>query len=385
MVPDRRRHPAHPPPPERVGHGQRIGGHPERRHRPPLLGAGLMTVDPMGMPALYAPPRNGPSRTTTGRVIWEESYLNNMVGTFNDGIGSAHLDWDVIAPGGGPSVRLDNQGVTATPTVTGGNVQLVLGGSPQTITTSSNSTLVGTSAATGSPAGALAYAGLNTGYIVVTSTNATVGNWATTDGNSYVMTYTSYVVSGSANAWVVTFSGVNILPLPQTYGLPTPTLTTANVGTGLLNINNPNPNPTGAPQPTVSVVHKRRINDQFSGVFGAETWFRPTSVSSATSGASVFAHRLYNRNGVNYYGATAYPQFAQGFMRGGATWWKDKVLLWGPPGSGPSGAACQFIPVAFSVGAFGQHSWDPVGTAAGTQSQWDKAGCWNYSKIIVNM
>ena len=321
----------------------------------------MTTPDPMGMPALYAPPRNGPTRATTGRVVWEENFDENILGLFNDGIGSAHIDHN-IRFNGHPSVRLDPQGISGAANLTGGNQALTIGGSPVTITTTSASTLVTTSAATGSPAA------FTFGYILMQSAS---GNPSTTDANSYVLTYASRVISGSANAWVVTFAGCNILPIP---GTPNTTLTTT-VG-GPCNACNPQYHPTGSPQPSYMPVFKRRVNDQGGGNWGSELWWKPTSQQSATTATSLFVHRLYTRNGYTYFGGSVMTQFAIGMTR--TVWANDYLLFWYATGSGTSGGGVIWVPLAFACGAYSQHSWDPV------NGTFDRSGCWNFSKIIID-
>ena len=210
-----------------------------------------------------------------------------------------------------------------------------------------------------------------TGYIMLNSL-ATGG--PTVDGNSYVLSYTSAAVTGSTGAWVVTFSGVQIYNIP---GTPNTTVTTQNIGTAVMTANNPNPNPTGNAQPGAGVVFKRRMNDQFSGKFGHELWWKPTSKSAISSATSTFCHRLYNRNGYSGYAGSIYPQSAIGMTR--AVWANDYLLLWYSTGTGSGGSGCVWVPLGFHQGAFSQHAWDPV------QGSWDRAGCWNYSKIILNM
>jgi hypothetical protein len=320
-------------------------------------------LDPPAAP--YAPARTGPARPSTGRVLFTEDFSDGILGMYNDGIGSASVDHN-IRFNGLPSVRLDPQTVSGTATFTGGNQQLVLGGSAQTITTTPSATLVGTTTQAGTPALAAA------GYITLISTTGGAG--PTADGNSYVLSYTSAVVSGVTTAWVVTFSGVKILAIP---GTPNTTVTTQNIGTATMACGNPNPNPTGNAQPTASVVFKRRINDQFSGKFGHELWWKPTSKSTVTSATSSFCHRLYNRDGYSGYAGSIYPQSAVGMTR--QVWSNDFMLLWASTGTGSGGSNCTWIPLGFHQGAFAQHAWDPVG------GSWDRAGCWNYSKIILDM
>jgi hypothetical protein len=316
-------------------------------------------------PAPYAPARTAPARPSSGRVIFEENFDDGILGMFNDGCGSASIDHN-IRFNGHPSVRLDPQTTSGTGTMTGGSQLLTLGGSAQTITTASSATFVGTTNQSGTPV-------LNaTGYITLNS--LTGGAGPTADGNSYVLSYTSVVVSGVTTAWVVTFSGVQIYNIP---GTPNTTVTTQNIGTATMTANNPNPNPTGNAQPSAGVVFKRRLNDQFSGKFGHELWWKPTSKSAISSATSAFCHRLYNRDGFNGYAGSIYPQSAVGMTR--SVWANDYLLLWASTGTGSGGSGCTWMPLGFHQGAFSQHAWDPV---AGS---WDLAGCWNYSKIVLNM
>jgi len=154
-------------------------------------------------------------------------------------------------------------------------------------------------------------------------------------------------------------------------------VTTANIGTATMVAGNPNPNPTGNAQPSAGVVFKRRINDQFSSRFGHEFWWKPTSKSAATSATSILCHRLYNRDGFNGYAGSIYPQFAIGMTR--SVWANDYLLLWYATGTGSGGSGAVWVPLGFHQGAFGQHAWSPV------DGSWDTAGCWNYSKLILNM
>lgn len=80
----------------------------------------------------------------------------------------------------------------------------------------------------------------------------------------------------------VTFSGLPSARLdPQ-----------GNIQTGGSNPGVTGPNQTG-------VVFKRRIADNFSGIFGMEFWFRLTSANWINNGNSLFACSIYNRDGVN--------------------------------------------------------------------------------------
>jgi hypothetical protein len=319
----------------------------------------------MGLPpAAYAPSRTAPARPSGGLVIFEENFDDGIMGMWNDGSGSASVDHNVRF-NGHPSVRLDPQTVSGTATFTGGNQQLTLGGSTATYTTTGSGTLVGTTTQAGTPVVAAS------GYITLIAPSS---GGPTADGNSYSLTYASAVVSGVTTAWVVTFTGVAINPIP---GTPHTTVTTANVGSATMAVNNPNPNPTGNAQPSAGVVLKRRINDQFSSTFGHEFWWKPTSKSAMTSATSVFTHRLYNRDGNSGWAGSIYPQSAVGMTR--QVWSNDYLLLWYATGTGSGGAGATWVPLGFVVGAFNQHAWDPV------SGSWDAAGCWNYSKLIVNM
>jgi hypothetical protein len=141
-------------------------------------------------------------------------------------------------------------------------------------------------------------------------------------------------------------------------------------------VNNPNPNPTGSPL-TSGVVFKRRLDDQFSGKFGHEVWFRPTSKSAATSATSVFSVSLYNRDGSSFWAARWMPQLAIGMFPAGGVWNNDNQLHWFVTGTSTAGFVWQPLGFATRTG-YSQHSWDPV---AGS---WDRAGGWNYCKIIAN-
>jgi hypothetical protein len=263
-------------------------------------------------------------------------------------------------------MRLDPQNNSSTNQATGGNQQLTLGGSPAAYTASSNGTLVGTSSASGSPA--VKAGALN--YILLNGQTAGATN-PTSDGNSYVLTYTSAVISGGANAWVVTFSGVNLLGLP---GTPAASVTTANIGTAVMAVNNPNPNATGSAI-TNGVVFKRRLDDAFSGRFGHSFWYRPTSKSSASSFTSVFTGSLYNRDGQNFWASRCMIQVAVGMNPG--TWNNDNQLLWYVTSTSTAGFL--WVPFAFSrFTGYSQHSWDPVG------GSWDLAGGWNQMKIVAD-
>lgn len=280
---------------------------------------------------------------------------------FNDGCGSACID-HAVRFNGRPTLRLDPQNNSSTAGATGGNQQLTLGGSAQTITAASSATLVGTTTQSGAPAVRAA------GWILL---NGLASAGPTADGNSYVLAYTSAVLSGSTGAWVVTFGGVSLAPLP---GTPATAVTTAGIGTAVMAVNNPNPNGTGSAL-TSGVVVKRRIDDQFSGRFGHEVWYRPTSKSAATSFTSVFCISLYNRDGQNAWAARFMPQLAIGMNPG--TWSNDNQLHWVV--TGDSGSGFVWVPLGFATqSGYSQHSFDP---AAGS---WDAAGGWNYCKIIAD-
>ena len=311
--------------------------------------------------AVGEPVPEPPSRASTGRVLFEENFADGMLGIFNDGCGSASVDHNVRF-NGRPSVRLDPQNNSSTASATGGNQQLTLGGSPQAITASSNATLVGTATQAGTPVVK------TTGWILL---NGLASAGPTSDGNSYVLSYTSAVITGSTGAWIVTFSGVNLVALPGTAGA---SVTTASIGSAVMAVNNPNPNATGSPL-TSGVVLKRRIDDQFSGRFGHEVWYRPTSKSSSTSFTSVFAVSLYNRDGQNYWAARFMPQLAIGMNPG--TWNNDNQLHWFLTGTSTGGFIWQ--PLGFATrSGYSQHSWDPV------SGSWDRAGGWNYCKIVAD-
>lgn len=313
--------------------------------------------------AVGEPVPSAPSRASTGRVLFEENFADGLLGVFNDGCGSASVDHNVRF-NGRPSARLDPQNNSSTGSATGGNQQLTLGGSPQTITASSNSALAGTTTQSGAPAIK------TTGWILL---NGLASGGPTSDGNSYVLSYASSVTSGGSGAWVVTFSGVNVVNLP---GTPATSVTTANIASAVMAVNNPNPNATGSPL-TSGVVLKRRIDDQFSGRFGNEVWFRPTSKSSASSFTSVFSVSLYNRDGASFWAARWMPQVAIGMFPSGGVWNNDNQLHWFLTGT--SGGGFTWQPLGFATrSAYSQHSWDPV---AGS---WDRAGGWNYCKIVAD-
>lgn len=313
--------------------------------------------------AVGEPVPAAPSRGSSGRVLFEEHFSSGILGVFNDGCGSASVDHN-IRLNGRPTIRLDPQGNSSTASATGGNQQLTLGGSPQTITASSSSTLVGTATSAGTPVVKAA------GWILLNGLSA---SGPTSDGNSYVLSYTSAVITGGSGAWTVTFSGVNVVNLP---GTPAASVTTATIGTAVMAVNNPNPNPTGSPL-TSGVVFKRRLDDQFSGKFGHEVWFRPTSKSAATSATSVFSVSLYNRDGSSFWAARWMPQLAIGMFPAGGVWNNDNQLHWFVTGTSTAGFVWQPLGFATRTG-YSQHSWDPV---AGS---WDRAGGWNYCKIIAN-
>jgi len=321
--------------------------------------AGLV-VRHLAEPAL--PP---PDRSHSGRVLFVEDFRGGATGVYNDGCGSAHVDPEVMF-NGLPSLRLDPQGNSSTSSATGGNQQLTLGGSAATYTVGGSGTLVGTTTQAGSPA-----VDTGGGYIVL-NTPSSSASWPTTDGNSYVLTYASAVISGGSGAWTVTFSGVGLAGLP---GAPGTSVTTANQGTAVMAACNPNPNGTGSPL-TSGVVAKRRICDQFSGRFGHAVWLRPTSKSAATSFTSVVCVSLYNRNGTAAVLGRMMIQTAVG-MNPSPGWNNDNQLLWYVTPGTPVGF--KWVPFAFLTrAAFNQHSYDP---AAGS---WDAAGGWHYAKIVCD-
>jgi len=283
-------------------------------------------------------------------------------GMFNDGCGSASPDYNVLF-NGYPTLRLDPQGNTTSSSTN--SQQLTLGGSPQTLTAASSASFVTTSAQTGSPT-----VDTGGGYIVL-NTPSSSGSWQTTSGNSAVLSYTSAVVSGTANNWTVTFSGTKLVVLP---GSPDTSITTANIGTATCIVNNPNPHAGNSPN-TSGTVTKRRIDDEYTGRFGNAMWFRPTSKSSASANTALISVSLYNRDGTNQNAARMMFQLAIG-MNPASNWNNDNTLLWYLDNAAPIGGAQRYVPFAFTTkNAMSQHSWDPVG------GSWDDAGVWRYVKV----
>jgi hypothetical protein len=126
-------------------------------------------------------------------------------------------------------------------------------------------------------------------------------------------------------------------------------------------VNNTDP---GTSPLTNGVVYKRRIHDSYSGIFGAECWFRWTSSSNNLNIFSSLS--VYNRDGANF--------------------WMSRLWL-DPMGNNvdpharilkSDGTYLDVMTVTGQNGT-GSHLYDP------TSGQLDKAGGWHYAKLVTDL
>lgn len=354
-------------------------------------------------PSLSASPsRIGYTRSTNGRVMFIDDPSTGIEGRFNDGIGSAFIDWDAQIAGG-PSIRLDNQGFLS-PAATNGSCtgKANVGSSPVTLTTTSSVNLPVTlnSPSTLGPASTqqnLAQSGFF--------------QFMAADGNTYMGSYTGYLAYSNPTLTLtgcklltptqdpadITGASVGVkLYTPQTAtSVTVPTYSTsASLGTstsgiiGYVIIGNPFVN-CGLSPITTGVVFKRRWMDNENSKFGIEMPMRYTAtrapgaqVTGSGIGISNFAwsYSIYNRDGANYYCARVMLQTNVLMQNGTATtgWSSDNAILW--VASGGTTAQPTMTPLGIiTKTSFNQHGWDPYG-----QQNWDRAGGWNTMKTIAD-
>ena len=114
---------------------------------------------------------------------------------------------------------------------------------------------------------------------------------------------------------------------------------------------------------TTGVVFKRRINDNFSGAFGAETWVRWTSSNNNTNVFTTVS--LYNRDGTNAWVSRFWIDTTAG---------TDSANIFYLNSAGTYTQLGSTI----ATQSFTQHQWDPV------NGSWDRAGTWHYVKLVTN-
>jgi hypothetical protein len=73
-----------------------------------------------------APPRPAPTRTTGGRVLYVENFSSVQPGLWNDGVGWAGRDCDIML-GGRPTLRLDTGGQTNSSATNPGRTAITAG------------------------------------------------------------------------------------------------------------------------------------------------------------------------------------------------------------------------------------------------------------------
>jgi hypothetical protein len=129
-----------------------------------------------------------------------------------------------------------------------------------------------------------------------------------------------------------------------------------------------NPGRTAA---TAGVVFKRRIQDNFSGVFGLEAWFRFSSTNNTT--ASYLSMSVYNRDGANAYHSRVWLDPA-----GNNTPMHGRIL----DGVASAGGTATYADVVTSgnQNGAGSHMYDLTATGG----RGDKAGGWHYVKLVTD-
>lgn len=88
--------------------------------------SGISSIGAASHVQQVSPARPSPSRVSGGRILFVEDHSSGLNGMFNDGCGSASVDYDIMF-NGRPTVRLDPQGNTNASATTPGTSPLTQG------------------------------------------------------------------------------------------------------------------------------------------------------------------------------------------------------------------------------------------------------------------
>ena len=342
-------------------------------------------------PLSASPSREGYTRATTGRVMFIDDASNGIEGRFNDGIGSAFVDWDAQIAGY-PSIRLDNQGLLSS---SAANYGSCVGKCTTSVTLTPTSSV------------SLIFSLLNTANSPAAQNLSITGGpfqFMATDGNTYIGTYTDFgytspnVTLNGCKLMTVASTTANVVPGTSVFGQPGASATCPVWGSQSLGLGaaylgyvvagNPWTN-CGLSANTQGVVFKRRIMDNEISKFGAEYPMRYTntraagsSVSGTQAGINQFAWSLsiYNRDGGLFHAARMMLQPNVTMLNGSAVNGQssDNAILWVVTGGATNAPVMQPLAIITKT-SFNQHGWDPYSALS-----WDRAGGWHTAKIVAD-
>jgi hypothetical protein len=302
------------------------------------------------------------SRYPTGRLLFEENFKAPHSAFFDDGLGGATRDCEIML-GGNPSLRIDCQAQVGTANT------VAAPASPAVSAVAGGGTFAG-GTTYGWKVTAHNNVGESVGSTEVTATPAAGGSanltWTRSAGADHYGIYrtntvgsgwlfVAYTPSGNPAAYTDTGTAASgAIPVAATTSCPGRTASTA------------------------GVVAKRRILDPFVGALGFEGWFRMTSTGLTSNTYPVLA--IYNRDGTSAFHGRVWlnPITNNGNMQ--AFILDGNASAASNFGAGPTGSGAVWVSKATSTlqNSAGSHSYMP------STGQFDQSGGWHHVKLIID-